>query len=178
MIDVEMIKILREQTGAKIVDCKSALEEADGEGRRALELLKAKAIQSARKRRSRFTRNGIIAYYVHDNLSLGVLVEVCCETSTAASTRIFKDFARDVAMHIAAMKPRYVAENDVPSNEIESLRGDELHAFYGQSLLMNQAYYKDPTRCVQDVLLEVIARLRENVTIKRFVRFEADKSDE
>lgn len=178
MLDTEIIKILRKQTGAKVIDCKNALEEAKGDYDKALEILKEKGLESAKKRIYRLTKNGIVGYYVHNNLLLGVLVEIYCETSTAASTQIFKDFAQDIAMHIAAMKPKYIAKSDVPPNELQQIAMDKLQVFYSENCLMDQVYYKDTSRCVQDLFLEVIAKLRENVTVKRFTCFEVDNSYE
>lgn len=151
MSNSEIIKQLREKTGVGMLDCKNALIQANGEYEKALTILKEKGIESAKKRTYRLTKCGIIGHYIHNNQQLAVLVEVHCETEVAASTPIFKNFVHDIAIHIAASTP------------------DDINA------LMQQEYYKDESKTVQDVFLEFIAILRENVTVKRFVCLEVGK---
>ena len=178
MSNTEFIKQLREQTGAKILDCKNALIIGNGDYSKALVLLKEKGIESAKRRTYRLTKSGIIGHYVHNNQRLGVLVEIYCETEPATSTQIFKDFVRDIAMHIAAMKPKYITTADVPSIDLEQMNYDEHQAFYRINCLMEQDYYKDTNKSIQDVFLEIIEKLKENVTVKRFIYFEVSDDHE
>jgi len=147
----EAIKQLREQTGAGMLECKNVLTQANGDLEKALAILKEKGVETAKKRVYRLTTSGIIGQYVHANQQLAVLVEIHCETEVAASTLIFKDFVHDIAVHIAAAKPDNISD------------------------LMEQQYYRDESKNVQDVFWEFIAILRENVIVKRFVCFEVGK---
>lgn len=147
----QILKQLREQTEAGMLDCKNALTAADGDYVKALSILKEKGLNTAKKRIYRLTKSGIIGYYIHHNQQLAVLVEIHCETEVAAQTQIFKDFVRDIAVHIAAAGPEDV------------------------NALIKQAYCKDESKRVEDVFLEFIALLRENVIVKRFVRIETGK---
>ncbi len=178
MNNAEIIKQLREQTGAKMLDCKKALTQANGTYEKALAILEEKGIEMAKRRTYRLTKTGIIGHYIHYNQKLAVLVELHCETEIAASTQKFKDFAGDIAMHIAVMKPKYITSAEIPSEELEDKNSDELQAFYRINCLMEQDYYKDPSKSVQDEFLEFIAKFKENVTVKRFVCIEVGKQYE
>ncbi|MGD1815647.1 MAG: hypothetical protein ACPKNR_01310 [Pleomorphochaeta sp.] len=153
-MNLQAIQQLHRNTNFGMSECKKALISANGNYEKALLILKEKGRISAKQRVYRLTRNGIISHYVHDNLQLAVLVEIHCETEVAASTKVFKDFAQEIAMHIAAEQPK-----DIPT-------------------LLNQPYYKEESISVEEFIFEFIALLRENIIIKRFVCFEIGKNYE
>ncbi len=161
-VSVDIIKVLREQTGAGIMDCKRALEQSAGDLKEAEELLRLKGIASAAKKASRDTNEGLIESYIHSGGRIGVLLEVNCETDFVARTSEFKDLAHDLAMQVAAMAPLYIDEDD--AEEDDSASGPE-------SILMQQPFIKDPTRTIQDLVNETVGRLGENVRVRRFTRF-------
>lgn len=143
-----MIKLLREQTGNGYIACKRALEKAGGDGELATAMLRENGISIARKKAARLTKAGIVESYVHTNNRIGVMLELYCETDFAAATEVFRSFAHDMAMHIAAMNPSSIDD------------------------LLDQSYYRDPDRRVKDVLVECVAVLKENITFRRFERYE------
>ncbi|RMF70507.1 MAG: translation elongation factor Ts [Calditrichaeota bacterium] len=192
-VGADKVKALREQTGVGIMECKSALEETDGDIERAVELLRKRGIASAQKRAGRETKEGVVEAYIHAGSRLGVLVEVNCETDFVAKTDDFKRFVRDIAMQIAATNPRVVsreefskeeidketeiyttqAKNDgKPENIIERFVQGKLEKFYQESVLLEQAFIKDPNKTIKDLLNEMIAKTGENINIRRFVRYQ------
>lgn len=196
-IDATMVKQLRGMTGAGIMDCKQALSECDGEVEKAVDFLRKKGLATARKRSDRATINGIIASYIHTNGKIGVLVEVACETDFVAKNEDFQTFSKNIAMHVAATNPVGVAPEDVPQevieresaiyreqaietgkpeNIVEKITEGKLQKFYKENCLLNQAYVRDPDLTIQDVLNGLIGKIGENITIKRFCRFQIGTS--
>jgi elongation factor Ts len=158
-----MIKDLREQTGAGIMDCKRALEEADGDLKRAEEFLRQKGIASAAGKAGRETRQGLVESYIHTGGRVGALVEVDCETDFVARTSDIKDLAHELAMQVAAMpSTSYVDRSEADDDESRPLE---------EVCLLEQSYIRDPSRTVQELVVEVAAKVGENVKVKRFARF-------
>lgn len=187
------VKVLRERTGAGIMDCKKALAETNGDLEKAIEYLRKRGAALAEKKQGRATNEGLIEAYIHPGSRLGVLVEVNCETDFVAKTEDFKALARDLAMQIAATNPIAVRREDVPEeiierekeiyrsqakNEnkpdhiIERVIQGKLEKFYQENVLLEQHFVKDPEKTVKDRITEAIAKLGENITVRRFVRFE------
>lgn len=192
-VTAEMVKDLRAKTGAGMMDCKRALEETGGDMEKAIEYLREKGLAAAAKRAGRTAAEGVIESYIHLGGKLGVLVEVNCETDFVARTPEFREFARDIAMQVAAANPLYLAPEDVPAEvlakEKEILRAQALNEgkpekvverivegrlekFYSENCLLEQPFIKDPDKKVRDLLTEKIARIGENIVIRRFVRFQ------
>ena len=161
-ITVDAIKALRELTGAGVMDCRRALEEAEGDLDRAQEVLRDKGIASAEKRSARVTNEGVIESYIHSGSRLGAIVELNCETDFVARTEEFHALAHDLAMQVAAMAPRCLSPEDLPDDE--SLKPE-------QDCLLHQPFIKDPGRTVQDLINEVRGRTGENIQVRRFVRY-------
>ena len=170
-ISAEQVKALRELTGAGMMDCKRALQEAGGDMARAEEILKTKGLASVAKRADRSTGQGRVDAYVHFNNTVGVLIEVDCETDFVARTEDFVALAKDLALHIAAMNPRYLRPEDVPAAEIEA-SGETAEKFYEQHVLLAQPFVKDGSQTIEDKIKSTVAKLRENVVVRRFVRYE------
>jgi elongation factor Ts len=192
-ITAAMVKELREKTGVGMMDCKNALKEANGDTEKATDVLRKKGIAKAAKRSAREAKEGLIEAYIHPGSKLGVLVEVNCETDFVANTGDFKGFVRNVAMHIAASNPIAVKREEVdqtlvekemeifkdqakaegkPDHIIEKISTGRLEKYYAESVLLNQAYVKEPDKTIQDLLNETISKVGENITIKRFSRFQ------
>ncbi len=161
-VSLESIKDLREQTSAGVMDCKNALEEADGDIAKAVELLRRKGLSTAAKKASRETLEGVVDCYIHTGSRVGAIVEVNCETDFVARTPEFKELVHNLAMQVAAMAPRYVDDSAVP---------DEDTADPEEALLMEQAFIKDPSKTIRDVVNDVTARVGENIRVRRFQRF-------
>lgn len=162
-ITVGMIKDLRDRTGAGIMDCKRALEEADGDSNKAENILRDKGLSDAAKRVGRETNEGVIDAYIHAGARLGALVEVDCETDFVARTEDIKGLAHDLAMQVAAMpSTSYVEPSEVAEDDSRPIQ---------EVVLLEQSFIKDPSRTVNDVVQEVRAKVGENVRIKRFARF-------
>ncbi|MDD2484966.1 MAG: translation elongation factor Ts [bacterium] len=191
-ISAAKVKELREKTGAGMMDCKKALTEANGDMGKAADILRTKGLASVAKRTSRVAAEGVIEAYIHGGGKLGVLVEVNCETDFVAKTDEFKAFARDIAMQIAATDPDYVGRDDVPAdildreksvlkeqalqegkpaNIVDKIIEGRLDKFYSRVCLLDQPFVKDDSQTVGDVLKETIAKLGENMVIRRFVRY-------
>jgi elongation factor Ts len=179
-------------SGAGMMDCKRALKDADGDLGKAFEILRQKGQASAAKRAGRSANQGVIDSYIHFNNTVGVLVEVNCETDFVANTPDFKQLARDVALHIASLGPVYVSREDVPEDLVESERKIAeaqarelgrpekvlpqiveglLQKFYEQTVLLDQAFVKDDTKTIRHLLDEVSAKVGEKVAVRRFVRY-------
>jgi elongation factor Ts len=168
------VKALRELTGAGIMECKRALEQADGNVDKAADILKQQGLAKAEKKSGRSASQGLIEAYVHAGGRIASLVEVNCETDFVARTPDFKQLARDIAMQVAAMNPRYISEEEIPEGdwpELEREFGDRKRALEAVSLL-DQAFIKDAKATVRDLVKAAIAKLGENVVVRRFSRFE------
>ena len=161
-VSVEAIKELRERTSAGIMDCKRALQESEGDLARAEEFLRAQGVASAAKKASRATNQGVVEAYIHSGGRIGAIVEVNCETDFVARTGEFKELAHDLAMQVAAMSPLYIDDDDIPDGESVDPQ---------QACMMQQAFIKDPSRTVQDLVKEMVGKLGENVRVRRFTRF-------
>lgn len=192
-VSTKQVKELREKTGVGIMDCKNAIQDAGGDINKAVEILRKKGIAKAQKREGRIASEGQIQSYVHMGGKIGVLVEVNCETDFSAKTEDFTDFTKNVAMHIAATNPIALSPENLPSEIVESEKeiymaqaiqsgkGEEvvekivegrLRRFFSEVCLLNQAYVKDPSITIQDLLNELKAKTGENIIVKRFVRFQ------
>jgi elongation factor Ts len=192
-ISANLVRDLREKTGVGMMDCKKALLENDGDLEKSIEWLRKKGISKAEKRAGRTTKEGIIASYIHPGDRLGVLAEVNCETDFVAKTEAFAEFAKNVAMQVAAANPLYINREDVPpevlNKEIEVYRFQaieqkkpeamadkiaqgKLEKYYQEVCIMEQAFIKDPNKTIKDLLTELIAKTGENINIRRFVRFQ------
>ena len=192
-ISAALVKQLREKSGAGIMDCKSALKECDGDIEKASDFLRKKGLATAAKRAGRAMSEGVIESYIHMGGKLGVLVEVNCETDFVAKNDDFKAFAKNVAMHIAATGPVGIKEEDVPEEVvirekdvyrgqalelgkpekmIEKIVAGKLNKFFKENCLMNQAYVRNPDLTIADLINELIAKIGENITIRRFERFQ------
>lgn len=191
-ISAAQVKELRDSTGLPMMECKKALEESNGDPEKAKEILRKRGLKIADKKASRQTHEGIIGSYVHHNNKIAVLVEVNCETDFVARNEEFRGFVKDLCMHIAWAKPLAVRREELPAElvakerEIASatltkvpeakrqaaIEGKLEKTLYAQKVLLDQPFCKDETRTVGQVLSELIAKLRENITIRRFVRFE------
>lgn len=192
-VDAKAVKELREKTGAGMLDCKKALEEANGDLTKASEILREKGLAAAANKAGRVATEGVVESYIHAGGRIGVLVEINCETDFVAKTDQFKEFARDVAMHIAAMSPRYVRREEVPQDEIEKekeiLKAQALNEgkpekivekmvegrigkYYEEFCLLEQSFVKDPDKTISALVNEKISAIGENISIRRFVRYE------
>jgi elongation factor Ts len=165
-ITTEQIKDLRQDSGAGIMDCRNALKETNGDKAKALEILQKQGFVKAQKSSGRTAKQGLVVSYIHGGGRIGALVEINCETDFVARTSEFQELARNIAMQVAAMDPQYLSKDTCPT-------GVEID-FQSACLLM-QPYIKDPTKTVQDLVTEIIAKTGENVLISRFSRFELGK---
>jgi elongation factor Ts len=168
-MDLEQIKRLREKTSLGINDCKKALEEAGGDFEKALSILKKKGVEIMEKKSQKTTSQGIIESYIHFGGNLGSLVEINCETDFVARTDIFKKFAKDIAMQVAAANPKYIKREDIPQEEKEKI--EDIDEFAKENCLLEQLFIKDNKLTIKDYLQQVISQTGENIVIKRFVRF-------
>ncbi len=198
-ITAEMVKQLRDKTGAGMMDCKAALAEAGGDAEKALEILRKKGQATAAKRAGRATKEGVVGHYIHMGGKVGVLVEVNCETDFVARTDDFQALAKEIAMHVAAADPRFVSRDQVPAAELEKekdiYRGQfaesgkpapviekivegKLGSFYAQVCLLEQPSVRDPGVTIQQMLQAATAKTGENITVTRFVRFKLGETIE
>jgi elongation factor Ts len=162
-VSKEAIKEIREKTGAGVMDCRKALDEAEGNMDKACEILIQRGISLAEKKSSRSAEQGIVEAYIHSGGKIGVLVEVNCETDFVARTDQFKELAHDVALQIAAMSPRFIsAEEIIQDNDCDPKT----------ACLLLQPFIKDPAKTIQDIITETIAKVGENIKVRRFTRFE------
>ena len=187
------VKTLREKTGAGMMDCKKALTEANGDMEKAIELLREKGLAAAVKKSGRIAAEGIVDSYIHLGGKIGVLLEVNCETDFVAKTDEFRALVKDIAMQIAAENPKYLRKEDVDTAELEKereiLRAQALNEgkpekivdkmvegriqkYYKEVCLLEQPFVKDPDKSVQDLVTEKIAKIGENISVRRFVRYE------
>jgi len=193
VVTAEMVKELRERTGAGMMDCKKALVATDGDIEKAVDELRTKGLASAAKKASRVASEGAVTSYIHAGGRIGVLVEVNCETDFVGKTAEFKQLAYDIAMQIAASNPDYVSREDVPeqviAHEKEVLRAQALEEgkpekvidkmvegrldkFYKERCLLEQQFIKDPDKTVQQLIHEHVAKIGENINVRRFARYE------
>mgnify|MGYP001815960918 FL=1 len=196
-VTAAMVKQLRDKTGSGMMDCKKALTENGGDMEKAIDFLRKKGLATAAKRAGRETSEGVVQPYVHTGGKLGVMVEVNCETDFVAKSEDFQEFAKNVAMHIAATNPIGISPEDVPAetmarekdiymdqaqqtgkpdNVIEKIVEGKMNKFLKENCLMNQAYVRNPDITIADLLNELIAKIGENISIKRFVRFQIGES--
>ena len=188
-----LVKELREKTGAGLLDCQKALGEANGDGEAALRILRERGLAKAAKKAVRAASDGLIGSYIHAGGKIGVLVEVNCETDFVAKTTEFQQLVRDLGMQVAATSPRWVSREDVPAAVLESERAiykeqarqqgkpdkildriveGQVERFYKDVCLLDQPFIKESDRTVADVVREAVVRLGENVTVRRFTRFQ------
>lgn len=168
---LEEIKKLREITGLGISDCKRALEETEGNLKKALEVLKQRGATILEKKEKRSAKQGIIDSYIHFSQDLGAMVEVNCETDFVARTEDFKRFVRDIVMHIAAVAPSYISKEDVPEESLKGLSDIEKEEFFKVNCLLEQPFVKNPSLKISDYLNNIVAKLGEKIVVRRFVRF-------
>jgi elongation factor Ts len=192
-ISAKIVKELRDKTGAGMMDCKEALTECNGDIEKAVDFLRKKGMATALKRAGRGTSEGTIQSYIHLGGKIGVIVEVNCESDFVAKNNDFIEFARNIAMHIAATNPAGISPEDVPQevidrekaiyrdqalemgkseNMTDKIVDGKLNKFYKEACLMNQAYVRNPDITISDLLNEVIAKIGENIKIARFSRFQ------
>ena len=196
-ISATMVKQLREKSGAGMMDCKKALVECDADIDKAIDFLRKKGLATAQKRAGRAMTEGTIQSYIHMGGKLGVLVEVNCETDFVAKNEDFVQFAKNIAMHVAATNPLGMRQEDVPEetvqrerdiyqaqaletgkpeNVITKIVDGKINKFFKENCLLNQPYVRNPDLTVEDLLNELIAKIGENITIKRFVRFQTGEA--
>lgn len=170
-ISTKDIQKLREKSSAGVMDCKQALEASKGDFNKAMQLLRKKGVAKAAKKSSREAKDGRIESYVHLHNKIGVLVEVNCETDFVSRCEEFKRFTKDLAMQIAALNPLYLKKEDVPKDVVKENK-DHLEDFYKQSCLLEQPFIKDDQLTIKDYLTQVIAKVGENIVVRRFTRFQ------
>ncbi|HEX8181409.1 MAG TPA: translation elongation factor Ts [Pyrinomonadaceae bacterium] len=195
-ITAAAVKALREKTGAGMMECKNALNESSGNEEQAIEILRKRGLASAKKKEGRIAAEGAVGSYIHMGGKVGVLVEVNCETDFVARTDEFQQLVKDIAMHIAAAEPRYVARTDVPADALDKEREiaraqakndpknankpeqvldkiveGRLNKFYEETVLLDQPFVKDPAKTINDLLNEKIAATGERLSVRRFARY-------
>jgi len=195
-ITASAVKSLREKSGAGMIDCKNALVEANGDEAAAMEILRKKGVATAGKKAGRVTAEGAVGSYIHMGGKVGVLVEINCESDFVARGDEFQQLVKDVAMHIAAVDPRFATREEVPADTLdkereilmEQLKNDpknagkpdevlakiidgRLNKFYEDNVLIDQPFVKDPSKTIGDLVTEKIASIKENISVRRFARF-------
>ena len=192
-VTAELVRDLRERSGAGIMDCKEALKETGGDINNAVDYLRKKGLSKAAKKAGREATEGVISSYIHAGSKIGVLMEVNCETDFVARNEVFQNFVKDIAMHVAAVHPEYIAPEDVPAEEMEREKAvlteqakesgkpdkiipkiveGRLNKFYEEKCLLKQKFVKDTDLTVEDLLKAKISELGENLVIRRFVRYQ------
>ncbi len=192
-VSMEKVRELRERTGLGIMDCKKALEEANGDIEKAIELLRKKGIAKAAKKAQRETKEGRIGSYIHFDGSIGVLIELSCETDFVARNETFGQLIEELGMHIAASSPQYISPEDVPQEVIEKEKEifreqlkqqgkpehiidkiieGKIKSFYEDNCLLEQPYALDPKKKVKELIAEYIHKLGENIKVRRFTRYQ------
>jgi elongation factor Ts len=192
-ISVELVKDLRQRTGAGVVDCKKALQEAKGNVDAAIDYLRRKGLATAAKKAGRIASDGLVSSYIHAGGKMGVLVEVNCETDFVAKTEDFQTFVKNIAMQIAAANPQYIRREEIsvevlekerdiyrtqalegekPAKVIDKIVEGKMERFYSEVCLLEQTYIKDSDITIKELLEALIAKLGENISIRRFVRFQ------
>jgi elongation factor Ts len=191
-ITAQMVKELRERTGAGMMDCKNALNETKGNMETAVDSLRKKGVASAAKKAGRITAEGAVGSYIHGGGKLGVLVEVNCETDFVARTEPFQELVRDIAMHIAAADPKFLRREEVtpealereraiftdqalasgkPANVVEKIVTGKMEKYYSEFVLLEQPFVKNPDVTVAQLIAEKVGKIGENIQVRRFVRF-------
>ncbi len=191
-ITAQMVKDLRERTGAGMMDCKTALTETGGDMEKAIDLLRKKGLAAAAKKSGRVAAEGTVSSYIHAGGKIGVLVEVNCETDFVARTEEFLDLVKDIAMHIAAADPRYASRDEVrpedldrereiyreqalasgkPASVVDKIVDGKVSKFYAETVLVEQPFIKDPDVTVGELIVRKVAKIGENIRVRRFVRF-------
>ena len=192
-ITAALVKELRERTGAGMMDCKKALSATDGDLEKAIDFLREEGLAAAAKKAGRVAAEGLVEAYIHGGGRIGVLVEVNCETDFVAKTDAFKELVKDIAMHIAATNPSYLKREEVPTAEleheqavlaeqarnegkpekiIEKMVAGRIEKYYKEVCLMEQPFVKDPDKTISDLITESIAKIGENISIRRFTRYQ------
>ena len=192
-ITAALVKELRERTGAGMMDCKKALSATDGDLEKAIDFLREKGLAAAAKKAGRVAAEGLVEAYIHGGGRIGVLVEVNCETDFVAKTDAFKELVKDIAMHIAATNPSYLKREEVPTAEleheqavlaeqarnegkpekiIEKMVAGRIEKYSKEVCLMEQPFVKDPDKTISDLITESIAKIGENISIRRFTRYQ------
>ena len=192
-ITSKMVKELRDKTKAGMMDCKKALTENDGDMEKAIDFLRQKGLAVALKRAGRATSEGVVETYIHAGGKLGVMVEIACETDFVAKSDMFKEFAKNISMHIAASCPLATTREEIPAdlvareteifknqalesgkpeNIVDKIVSGKIDKYFSEVTLMEQKFVKDPDLSIQDLLNEIIAKIGENISIKRFARFQ------
>ncbi|MUT66385.1 translation elongation factor Ts [Paenibacillus sp. NEAU-GSW1] len=192
-VSASAVKELRERTGAGMLDCKKALDETNGDIQKAIDLLREKGLSAAANKAGRVATEGVVESYIHAGGRIGVIVEINCETDFVAKTDQFRAFAKDIAMHIAAVNPKFVRREEVPADELEKereiLRAQALNEgkpekivekmvegriskYYEEYCLLEQSFVKDPDKTISALLNEKVSAIGENISIRRFVRYE------
>ena len=198
-VSIEQIKELREETGAGIMDCRKALEGANGDFQKALEALREKGLATAAKRADRVASEGVVELYSHGNGRVGVMVELNCETDFVGRSDGFRTLAHELALQIAAAAPQYIREEDIPADVLEHERSlaraaaleegkpeavveriieGRLAKFMDETVLLRQVYIRDDSLTIQQLMMDKVASIGENIVIRRFVRWELGKSAE
>jgi elongation factor Ts len=192
----QMVKELRERTGAPMMDCKRALVESEGDLDKAIDLLRKQGMATAAKKAGRHAGEGVVGSYIHAGGKIGVLVEINCETDFVARTDDFQDLVKDVAMHVAAADPRFVTRDEVteevlaqereiykeqalasgkPENIVDRIVDGKMEKFYAENVLLEQPYIKDPDQTVEQMVAAKIGKLGENIQVRRFARFQVSE---
>ncbi|MFC4775363.1 translation elongation factor Ts [Paenibacillus sp. GCM10023252] len=192
-VSASAVKELRERTGAGMLDCKKALDQTDGDITKAIEFLREKGLAAAANKAGRIATEGVVESYIHAGGRIGVIVEVNCETDFVAKTDQFREFARDIAMQIAAANPKFVRREEVPADELEKEReilkaqalnegkpekivekmvDGRISKYYEEFCLLEQTFIKNPDVTIDQLLNEKISKIGENISIRRFVRYE------
>ena len=191
-ITAQMVKELREQTGAPMMDCKEALAESGGDAEKAVDALRKKGLAAAAKKAGRTTAEGVVGSYIHAGGRIGVLVEVNCETDFVARTDDFQELVKDIAMHVAAADPRFVRREEVtqdvlererriyreqalesgkPEQVVDRIVEGKMGKFFGETVLLEQPFVKDPDQTVGELVAALVGKLGENIQVSRFSRF-------
>ncbi|MDD2498402.1 MAG: translation elongation factor Ts [Desulfitobacteriaceae bacterium] len=199
MITAGMVKELREKTGAGMMDCKRALTEAEGDMEKAVEILREKGLASAAKKSGRIAAEGLVESYIHGAGRIGVLVEVNCETDFVAKTDEFRELCRDIAMQVAASRPEYVAREEIseefiakereinraqalnegkPEKIVDKVVDGRMEKYFKEICLLEQPFIKDSDKTVQQLITEKIAKIGENISVRRFARFQVGEGME
>jgi elongation factor Ts len=192
-ISIELVKDLRQRTGAGVIDCKTALQEAKGNMEAAIDYLRRKGLASAAKKAGRIATDGLVSAYIHAGGKMGVLVEINCETDFVAKTEDFQTFVKNIAMHIAAANPQYIRREEIPEEVLERERAiyrtqaletgkpqkvidkiveGKMERFYSEVCLLEQTYVRDSDLTIKELVDAMIAKIGENITIRRFARFQ------
>ncbi len=191
--DLKLVKKLRQSSGIGMLECKKAIEESGNDYDKAVEILRKKGYEKAKSKSSRTTNQGIIGSYIHTNGRIGVIIELACETDFVSKNEDFLQLSKDISMQIAAMSPKYITSKDIPEeviekekdifreqmknsgkpdNIIEKIVEGKLGKFYSEICLLNQAFFKEDKKSIEELIAEKIHKIGENIVVKRFVRFQ------